>query len=72
MEEETSLGSSSVTTPMKPTPHPVDLLDEDPATVPLSAQGIGAGHVRRQHGECRIGKNPPFEVAETMVELVHP
>ena len=52
-------------------PHPVDLLDEDPATVPLSAQGIGAGHVRRQHGECRIRKNPALEVTETMVKLVH-
>ena len=53
-------------------PHPVDLLDEDTATVPLGTQGIGAGHVRRQDGECRIGKNPTLEVTETMVELVHP
>ena len=53
-------------------PHPVDLLDGDPATVPLCAQGIGAGHVRRQNGECRIRKNPTLEVTETMVKLVHP
>ena len=52
--------------------HPVDLLDENPPTTPLGTQGIGAGHVRRQDGECRIGKNPTLEVTETMVELVHP
>ena len=52
--------------------HPVDLLDEDPATAPLGTEGSGAGHVRRQDGEVGGWQDPVLEVLHPSVERVDP
>ena len=52
--------------------HPVDFLNEDPASAPLGTEGSGAGHVRRQDGEVGGWQDPVLEVLHSAIERVDP